>query len=279
MKKIYKNQLPNGMEVASTNVRVEDGNVFVDVELKKEFNPKDGDFCVSDNGYVFIFKNEFTSNHFERCASCYYGIDAHDELDYNLNYTIEDGRYATKEEKANFLSRIEKKYGQEWNSEKKCLEDIFNPKDGDFLVIDDSVFIYNGKQTKSTYGAYIGVLDSGKIEEGLTEDRWTEKDGCRFASKKEKSAFLSRLERECHKRWNPETKKLESIRWRAKKGEEFHCISLCPDMDICKYRDSYDDVCNEMYEFGNYFRTPEDANKVYERVKEIFKAYKDEQNN
>lgn len=190
MKKIYKNRLPKGMEVASTNVRVEDGNVFVYVELKKEFNPKDGDF----------------------------------------------------------------------------------------LVIDDSIFIYNGKQTKSSYGAYIGVLDNGEIEEGLTEDTWAEKDGCRFASKKEKSAFLSRLERECHKRWNPETKKLESIRWRAKKGEEFHCISLCPDMDICKYRDSYDDVCNEMYEFGNYFRTPEDANKASERIKEIFKSFKDEQN-
>lgn len=123
MKRKYVNRLPKGMEVKSTNVRVKNGEVIVDVEFKDKFEPKDGDFCISDKGYLFIFKNEFTSSHFERCASCYYGIDANGNLDYGLNYTIEDGRHATPEEKSAFLKRLEKECHKRWNAEKKCLED------------------------------------------------------------------------------------------------------------------------------------------------------------
>lgn len=54
MKKTYKNQLLKGMEVESTNVRVENGEVVVDVELKEKFHPKDGDFLVDNDGDVFI---------------------------------------------------------------------------------------------------------------------------------------------------------------------------------------------------------------------------------
>lgn len=143
MKKTYKYQLPQNKEVKGTNVRIENGEILVDVEFEEKFEPKDGDFCISDNGYVFIFKNEFTSNHFERSASCYYGIDANGNLDYNLFYIIEHGRYATEQEKANFLERLEKEYHKRWNAETKQLEDIrWKPKEGEtywFIEHDGSV--------------------------------------------------------------------------------------------------------------------------------------------
>lgn len=43
MKKIYKNRLPKDKEVKNTNVRVENGDVVVEVELKDKFEPKSGD--------------------------------------------------------------------------------------------------------------------------------------------------------------------------------------------------------------------------------------------
>lgn len=61
MKKTYKNQLPKGMEVESTNVRIENGEIFVDVELKERFEPKDGDilYIKTHTGEgLCIFKNK-----------------------------------------------------------------------------------------------------------------------------------------------------------------------------------------------------------------------------
>lgn len=40
MKKIYKNDLPKGTEVESTNIKVENGQIFVEVEFKEKFHPK-----------------------------------------------------------------------------------------------------------------------------------------------------------------------------------------------------------------------------------------------
>lgn len=124
MKKKYRNKLPKGAEVKGYIAHVDNGEIVVEVELKDRFQPKDGDFCVSDNGYLFIFKNEYTSSHFERCASCYYGIDANGNLDYGLNYTIEDGRHATAKEKDAFLKRLEAEKRLRWNAETKKLESI-----------------------------------------------------------------------------------------------------------------------------------------------------------
>lgn len=124
MKRTYINQLPKGENGTVKNAIIENGQLIVEVEFEKKFEPKDGDFCVSNNGYIFILKSVFISNHFEKCASSYYGVDANGCLDYNLHYIIDDGRFATSEEKADFLSRLEKKYNKRWNAANKCLEDI-----------------------------------------------------------------------------------------------------------------------------------------------------------
>lgn len=55
MKKIYINRLPKDMEVENTSVRVENGDIIVEVECKEKFQPKDGDFLVSRYGYTFIY--------------------------------------------------------------------------------------------------------------------------------------------------------------------------------------------------------------------------------
>lgn len=125
MKKIYKNRLPKGMEVVSTNVRVEDGNVFVDIELKEKFEPKDGDFVVTNNGCIFIYNSNYSGICKENSSGFYVGVDAFGDI------VINDGgvfsrpeRLATEQEKSTFLKRIEKELNKKWNPETKKLEDI-----------------------------------------------------------------------------------------------------------------------------------------------------------
>lgn len=121
MKKIYKNRLPKGMEVASTKVRVDKGNLFVDVELKKKFN--DGDFLVTDNGCIFIYNTNYK---LRQLYGFYVGVDFYNEISISIGLSGFSGveRLANEQEKENFLSRLEKELHKRWNPETKKLEDI-----------------------------------------------------------------------------------------------------------------------------------------------------------
>lgn len=119
MKKTYRYRLPQNKEVICTDVRVENGEILVDVEFKEKFEPKDGDFCVSDKRFVFILKQKIN-----KAAYSYCGINAYGNIALNPYYSIENGRYATEQEKSDFLERLEKELHKRWNAETKQLEDI-----------------------------------------------------------------------------------------------------------------------------------------------------------
>lgn len=185
MEKTYKFILPQNEEVQSTKVRVENGEVFVDVEFRERFEPKDGDFCVSETGLVFI----------------------------------------------------------------------------------------NKKACNGVASSYIGINSIGNMS--LISCFYNIKDYARFATPEEKSAFLERLEKECHKRWNPETKQLEDIRWRVEKDGCFFYVSG-ETFNVLKLYDNRGKVSDLLYKNSNYFKTPEAAQKVAEQIKEIFKTSKTE---
>lgn len=183
MKKIYKNRLPKDKEVKSTNVRVENGEVVVEVELKDKFEPKDGDFCVDYYGNTFILCEEG-------------------------NVGINHGSYA-------FLCR----------------------DDGDW---------------------YFQMINMTRA--------------VRFATPKEKDAFLKRLENDKNLHWNAEKKCLEDIRWKPKMGEIFYYINTGCNV----VRSQFNLSTVHVVENNNCFRNEEAAQKVADQIKEIFKNTKAE---
>lgn len=140
MKKTYRFTLPQNKEVENTNLRVENGEVIVDIELKERFEPKDGDFLVSSRGKVFIYTGLSTRIRY----GAYCGVNSNNNIDIchplSSGWTNKEGcRYATPEEKADFLKRLEGEKHLRWNAEKKCLEDTrWKPKKG------ESYFWVNG---------------------------------------------------------------------------------------------------------------------------------------
>lgn len=154
----------------------------------------------------------------------------------------------------------------------------FEPEAGDVIVAKNgSILLYNGWHNPHFYCGFaiLGVnLDSIVIDNRKAYLKVSAK-GCRFSTPEEKSAFLERLEKECHKRWNPETKHLEDIKWRNEKpGGVFYCIG--PFANVLNNYDLFQSSDNNLYEVGNYFRTPEAAQNVAEQIKEIFKNSKSE---
>lgn len=131
MKKTYKNTLPKNMEVRNTYIHIVNNELVVEVDLIKRFEPKDGDFCVNDNGCIFIYNANYTFS-CPYLLGYYVGIDCYNDIIIN-----EDNKFgfsnivrrATQKEKSDFLKRLEKERGKKWNAEKKCLEDIrWRPK-------------------------------------------------------------------------------------------------------------------------------------------------------
>lgn len=143
MEKTYKFTLPQNKEVNGTKVRIENGEVIVDVEFKERFEPKDGDILIAKHSMstsFFIYKHTLENG----IVGCYYAIQKFHDGDVqwtngsNRYAHKENCRFATPEEKTDFLARLEKERGIRWNAETKQLEDIrWKPNNGDaFYYVD-----------------------------------------------------------------------------------------------------------------------------------------------
>ena len=158
------------------------------------------------------------------------------------------------------------------------LKEKFSPKDGDFLISSSgNIFIYSGRKSCSYFGAYVGVGYEGDIVvKNASDTQWTQKDGCRYATDREKADFLERLKKEHNLAWNEETKKLETIRWRAGMAEVYYHIVEATEPVIAKSFESRCMIDDSLHASGNYFRTREAAKKVADQIKEILKNSKAE---
>lgn len=155
MKRTYVNRLPKNEEVKNTDVKIENGKLIVEVEFEDKFQPKDGDFCVSDAGFIFIVHNTYNVGRQMRAFSYIGESDNNKEIFKNLTYTINNGRYATPEEKESFLERLEKECGKRWNAETKELEDIrWRAKKGEtYFYVDNCALV-------TTHGETFNMIDN-----------------------------------------------------------------------------------------------------------------------
>lgn len=288
MKKSYKNKLPKELEVVSAGVRVENGELIVEVEFKEKFEPKDGDFVITPQGNIYIYNSNYSINRRSYSLFGFYaGINGHGNMVINNdNKTGFSGmkRFATKEEKTYLLARLEKECGKRWNAEKKCLEDIYIPMFGDIVRIElkeEDVYAKNGviisiypnKRNYKDVNSFFDIANLGHYGEFL------DKVGSHIkhiypASEDEKKKLFDKLA-EIGKRWNPETKKLEDVRWIPNNGEKYWYITEDLAVAFTKYSDM-----NNLHVFrahaNNCFKTPEAASKVFKQIKEIFKNSKAE---
>lgn len=128
MKKTYKYRLPSTKKALSAIAEIIDGNLVVEVEFEEySISPKDGDFLVSNHGNVFIYSSKpscFNTTYASYCGDIY-GDEIN--LTYSDNWTEKKGcRYATKEEKKQFLNKLRLVYNKKWNPIAKRIEDIYN---------------------------------------------------------------------------------------------------------------------------------------------------------
>ena len=151
--------------------------------------------------------------------------------------------------------------------EKEEKEEVQEFKDGDVLhsIYDSVVLIFN-YYTDSTY------FSSHYNCSGVGNNMW--RIGCfRHATEEEKQLLFDKM-KEQGLQWNAEEKRVEVIRWRAKKGEYYYHINADGFASTIKHTDYITDYYR--YNFGNYFRTKEQTKEAARRMKEVLFQYHDE---
>lgn len=151
-------------------------------------------------------------------------------------------------------------------------------KDGDVLAYKNSSsntfpFIYKDTDEDGFYIFYVGVDCSENIQLlDDADDRWGNAP-LRLATEEEKQLLFDKMKEQGLK-WNAEEKKVEKIRWRAKKGEEYHFMNI--DLTTVISTELDEDIDTNRYGSFNYFRTEEQAKEAGKRVKETLRNYHEE---
>ena len=182
-------------------------------------------------------------------------------------------------------------------------EQKYKPKDGDFVKIEQERELYFTPDLGIGYSEKepsIGIFKSIEMNKGkelllcyitlMRDSQYEilmplEYEGRTFsvgevsnlkvspATEEEKKSLIDKLA-EKGKKWNPETKRIEDVRWRAGKGNPYYYITgLDNILGTTDERFVMDDI---RYIANNYFKTSEAAEKVAEQIRELFKNSKAE---
>lgn len=154
-------------------------------------------------------------------------------------------------------------------------------KDGDVLtsLFDNKVvFIFKEdelKQKDNRNGYYVCHTADYVIDVSTKDSLFYcgHKRDVRLATEKEKQLLFDKMKEQGLK-WNAEEKRVENIRWRAKKGEGYYFIDN--SVHISSHQEDDDGVDNQLWNAYNYFRTREQAKKAAEVVKEVLCKYHEE---
>lgn len=151
-------------------------------------------------------------------------------------------------------------------------------KDGDILAHADYLnypcpFIYKGTDARGLYQFYVGVNSVDEIVLPDDVDKRWGKGALRYATDEEKQLLFDKMEEQGLK-WNAKEKRVEKIRWRAKKGENYYFFDA--KLLVRSIDEAYSAFDNEVWDAFNYFRTKEQAEEAAKRVKETLRKFHEE---
>lgn len=153
--------------------------------------------------------------------------------------------------------------------EKEEKEEVQEFKDGDVLcdTLNNVMLIF-----KAMHNHARSYFDSHYNNKGWSNERWNI-EFFHHATEEEKQLLFDKMKEQGLK-WNAEEKRVEKIRWRAKKYENYYFVHMyLTAVDTIETYNSFD---NKLWDSFNYFRTEEQAEEAAKRVKETLRNYHEE---
>ena len=147
-------------------------------------------------------------------------------------------------------------------------------KRGDVIVsnIDEILLVAIYDFDSNLLTSFVNIDTHGNLFNNPYQ-KWNVSHDWRLATDEEKQLLFDTMKEQGLK-WNTEEKRVEKIRWRAKKGEYYYHINADGFASTIKHTDYITDY--HRYNFGNYFRTKEQTKKAARRVKETLRKYHEE---
>ena len=180
------------------------------------------------------------------------------ELQCGDTITIPEGCKAIVKDGSVVFEKEEKKENRKNNFKEG---DVLHSKTDDTMLIFKEVCNYDRE-----------VFDS-HCNTSRRDNKCWNINAFRYATEEEKTHFFDTLEDNGYQ-WNAEEKRVEKIRWRAKKGYIYHRLTCY--LRSINERDDYqtwDQKCHDSY---NYFHTEEQTKEAARRVKETLRKYHEE---
>ena len=153
-------------------------------------------------------------------------------------------------------------------------------KDGDVVSVTDywgntDILILKYRDTKGFNYYYIALSGSSGnlVQKSSDEDYWGNTTPV-LATEEEKQEVFDAM-KEQGLQWNAEEKRVEKIRWRAEKWENYFLLNRTT-FEVDHYYECCDEVDAKLYKYGNYFRTREQAEEAARRVKETLRKCHEE---
>ena len=144
--------------------------------------------------------------------------------------------------------------------------DVIVSKTNEILLVD--VHCFENRILRS----FVHIQQDGTLFNS-SYSLWNEHHVWRLATEDEKQKLFDKMKEQGLK-WNVEKKRVETIRWRAEKGEKY--FSIDTDIQVCTFLDKYG-VCDDVfYDALNYFHTKKQAEEAAKRVKETLRNYHEE---
>ena len=286
MKKQYKIQLPKGKKVTKTNVDFEDGVMTVNVELENDFHKVIHDEVCGVFGKI---NNEFKEI-----------LKANGVTREKIEEMAKESIKELEKDCPDIWDKMIQEYG-----EAICGKKVqkYEPKDGEFVKIEQEGKLYFTPDLGIGYSEKepsIGIFKSIEMNKGkellfcyitlMRDSQYEvllplEHEGHTFsvgevsnlkvspATEAEKKLLIDKLA-EVNKRWNPNTKQIEDVRWRAGMNKPYYyIIGFDNIVGTTDARLACDD---NRHATNNYFKTREAAEKVAEQIRNIFKNSKSE---
>jgi hypothetical protein len=150
------------------------------------------------------------------------------------------------------------------------VEEVFELQDGDIVYWESinynihGIMIFKGyPKTNRHYANFF--LNSGS----LSIDSYIENSASKrfeIATKEQEKILFDALKGK-GVRWNPEKKKIEKLRWRAKQGELYWIVQGKGNIEYLTEQEDAAD--NTFYDYGNYHKTKELAMEMKDKIRKI----------
>lgn len=146
-------------------------------------------------------------------------------------------------------------------------------KDGDIIAKNKAVAILKGGFNNGMFRDYACLNFDGKVLISNDTEWSTNPAGWHIATEEERQLLFDKMA-EQGLRWNAEEKRVEKIRWRANDKRAYYCIRDQGGIMV-NYEAGFP-ADEDKWEFGNYFRTSEQAEKATKAVRETLKKFHEE---